>query len=183
MCFTVSENFDKKKAVDIVYLDFAKVFNKVPHKRLALNLETSGITASTLKCVSNGLQDRCQKMTLNYVPLKTTMNIFKFHHAICEKYANELRIDRFAYRQMRSHTYGSHQQEKRIQTRKTPLKMLKRKRVMRLLNPSIPRARNISEYDCLISKMFPEKTGPIKIPMPLKMAVKYQAVLNGSSMT
>ncbi|ESO00801.1 hypothetical protein HELRODRAFT_82506, partial [Helobdella robusta] len=41
---------------DIVYLDFARAFDKVPHKRLALKLEASGITRNTLKWIFNWLQ-------------------------------------------------------------------------------------------------------------------------------
>ncbi|ESO09734.1 hypothetical protein HELRODRAFT_128747, partial [Helobdella robusta] len=50
------------KAVDIVYQDFAKAFDKVQLKRLVLKLETNEITGNTLKWISNWLQDRRQKV-------------------------------------------------------------------------------------------------------------------------
>ncbi len=31
---------DNKEALDVIFLDFAKVFNKVPHKRLLAQLES-----------------------------------------------------------------------------------------------------------------------------------------------
>ena len=36
--------FDESKAVDVIYLDFQKAFDKVPHKRLLSKLNSHGIT-------------------------------------------------------------------------------------------------------------------------------------------
>ena len=38
--------YDESKAVDIVYLDFQKAFDKVPHKRLLKKLQTHGISGN-----------------------------------------------------------------------------------------------------------------------------------------
>ena len=39
----VSNNYGETKVVDIIYLDFQKAFDKVPHKRLLKKLESHGI--------------------------------------------------------------------------------------------------------------------------------------------
>lgn len=42
-CEEIYDKLDEGKAVGIIYLDFAKAFNKLPHSRLAAILETSGV--------------------------------------------------------------------------------------------------------------------------------------------
>jgi len=37
-----------REPVDVVYLDFSKAFDKVPHKRLTKKLQTCGITGQAL---------------------------------------------------------------------------------------------------------------------------------------
>ena len=39
----VYEKLDEGKAADVIYLDFAKAFDKVPHSRLAAKLASCGI--------------------------------------------------------------------------------------------------------------------------------------------
>jgi len=56
------KKMDEGKAVDIVYLDFAKAFDKVPHKRLGKKLEASGIGGNLLKWLKQWLSDRRQKV-------------------------------------------------------------------------------------------------------------------------
>jgi len=56
------KKMDEGKAVDIIYLDFAKAFDKVPHKRLGKKLEASGIGGNLLKWLENWLRDRRQKV-------------------------------------------------------------------------------------------------------------------------
>lgn len=53
---------DEGKAVDVVYLDFAKAFDKVPHRRLAKKLEASGIGGNLLQWIESWLRDRRQKV-------------------------------------------------------------------------------------------------------------------------
>ncbi|MBW6351215.1 reverse transcriptase family protein, partial [Pseudomonas aeruginosa] len=43
--------YDESKAVDIIYLDFQKAFDKVPHKRLLLKLKAHGIQDGVLKWI------------------------------------------------------------------------------------------------------------------------------------
>ena len=45
LCFfeEITKWIDEGSPVDIIYLDFQKVFNKVPHQRLLLKLKAHGI--------------------------------------------------------------------------------------------------------------------------------------------
>ena len=45
---SVTRSVDEGNPVDIVYLDFAKAFDKVPHVRLLKKLEAHGITGPVL---------------------------------------------------------------------------------------------------------------------------------------
>jgi retron-type reverse transcriptase len=61
----VTKEADAGKAVDIVYLDFAKAFDKVPHKRLIAKLSAAGIRGSVLSWISDWLTDRKQKVVIS----------------------------------------------------------------------------------------------------------------------
>ena len=41
--YDILNQYDESKAVDIIYLDFQKAFDKVPHKRLLVKLKSHGI--------------------------------------------------------------------------------------------------------------------------------------------
>ncbi len=56
---------DEGFPVDIIYLDFAKAFDKVPHQRLILKLEAHGITGLISKWVEKWLSNRLQRVVLN----------------------------------------------------------------------------------------------------------------------
>ena len=43
---------DEGNPVDIMYLDFQKAFDKVPHKRLAHSVSANGIDCKVLKWIS-----------------------------------------------------------------------------------------------------------------------------------
>jgi len=51
--------------VDVVFLDFAKAFDKVPHQRLILKLESHGITGKLLSWITNWLTNRKQRVCIN----------------------------------------------------------------------------------------------------------------------
>ncbi len=51
--------------VDIVYLDFAKAFDKVPYERLFRKLEAHGVTGSVLNWIRNWLSSRRQKVCIS----------------------------------------------------------------------------------------------------------------------
>ena len=55
------ENLDEKEQVDMVVLDFAKAFDKVPHKRLMSKLLKYGIRGNTHKWIESFLVNRMGK--------------------------------------------------------------------------------------------------------------------------
>ena len=55
--------------VDIVFLDFAKAFDKVPHKRLISKIRNHGIHGKLLDWISEWLKDRKQKVGIRGVLL------------------------------------------------------------------------------------------------------------------
>ena len=57
--------YDESKAVDIIYLDFQKAFDKVPHKRLLIKLKSHGIKGGVLSWIENWLSDRKQRVVIN----------------------------------------------------------------------------------------------------------------------
>ena len=56
---------DQGHSVDIVYLDFAKAFDKVPHRRLLRKCEGLGIKGNVLGWVREWLRGRRQRVVLN----------------------------------------------------------------------------------------------------------------------
>ena len=66
---TAMENWtreiDDKNDVDVIYLDFAKAFDSVPHKRLLRKLEGYGITGKVLAWIKDFLQGRKQRVIYN----------------------------------------------------------------------------------------------------------------------
>ena len=51
--------------VDVVYLDFAKAFDKVDHNILLHKLKNLGINGKTLRWIQNFLEDRVQRVVVN----------------------------------------------------------------------------------------------------------------------
>ena len=51
--------------VDIIYLDFEKAFDKVPHQRLINQLSKYGITGNVLNWIEDYLKDRTQRVRVN----------------------------------------------------------------------------------------------------------------------
>ena len=58
----IDTNIDKGSPVDIVYLDFAKAFDKVPHTRLMRKIEAAGIGGNIRGWIKEWLADRRQKV-------------------------------------------------------------------------------------------------------------------------
>ena len=56
---------DAVPSVDVVYLDFAKAFDKVPHQRLRKKLEAIGIEGKLLEWIGGWLLDRRQRVAIN----------------------------------------------------------------------------------------------------------------------
>src|SRR5215469_16679454 len=61
----VTEKLDEGIPVDIVYLDFAKAFDKVPHARLLRKVKALGVEGNVLLWLEDWLKDRKQKVGLN----------------------------------------------------------------------------------------------------------------------
>ena len=53
------------KQTDLIIMDFAKVFDKVPHRRLLHKLEYYGIRGSTHKWINSRLSGRTQQVVLD----------------------------------------------------------------------------------------------------------------------
>ena len=62
---SVTQHVDEGSPVDIVYLDFAKAFDKVPYERLFRKLEAHGVTCSVLNWIRNWLSSRRQKVCIS----------------------------------------------------------------------------------------------------------------------
>ena len=58
---------DNKTPVDAVYLDFAKAFDTVPHKRLISKLNGYGIRGNILALIEDFLRNRTQYVCINGV--------------------------------------------------------------------------------------------------------------------
>ena len=60
----VTREIDNGNCVDVLYLDFAKAFDKVPHKRLLSKLEAHGIAGNILRWIDSWLSNRRQKVSV-----------------------------------------------------------------------------------------------------------------------
>ena len=61
----VFDNYDECRSVDIIYLDFQKAFDKVPHKRLLDKVLTHGISGSIHNWIKDWLSNRKQRVVIN----------------------------------------------------------------------------------------------------------------------
>ena len=53
---------DEGSPVDLIYLDFQKAFDKVPHQRLILKLTSPGMGISIINWIGQWLTDRRQSV-------------------------------------------------------------------------------------------------------------------------
>ena len=60
-----TETLDKGGVIDAIYLDFAKAFDSVPHKRLLVKLEAYGIRGKALGWLGDFLHERRQRVSVN----------------------------------------------------------------------------------------------------------------------
>ena len=56
---------DEQKAVDVVFLDFSKAFDTVPHSILLDKLSNCGMSGFTVCWVKNRLKGRAQRVVVN----------------------------------------------------------------------------------------------------------------------
>ena len=61
----ISHLLDLGSPVDIIYLDFQKAFDKVPHERLQIKLQNHCIGGEVLKWIGNWLRNRKQRVVIN----------------------------------------------------------------------------------------------------------------------
>jgi hypothetical protein len=61
----VTKLVDEGSPVDIIYLDFSKAFDKVPHKRLVEKLKAHGIKGKVVNWIEEWLRDRKQRVVVN----------------------------------------------------------------------------------------------------------------------
>ena len=62
---TVISDVDEYKAYDVIYLDFQKAFDTVPHQRLLEKLRAHGIRGNLLTWITNWLSNRQQRVVIN----------------------------------------------------------------------------------------------------------------------
>ena len=67
LCFfeEITKWIDEGLQVDIIYLDFQKAFDKVPHKRLLLKLKAHGIGDGLIDCIEQWLTDTRQRVVVD----------------------------------------------------------------------------------------------------------------------
>ena len=56
---------DDGSPVDIIYLDFQKAFDKVPHQRLISKLKSHGMANSIINWIEQWLKDRRQRVVVD----------------------------------------------------------------------------------------------------------------------
>ena len=61
----VTKRVDEGEAVDVVYLDFSKAFDKISHKKLIQKLKAHGVKGVILDWIEDWLKDRKQRVSVN----------------------------------------------------------------------------------------------------------------------
>ena len=61
----VTQWVDKGSPVDIIYLDFKKAFDKVPHQRLLLTLRAHGVGNGMINWIEKWRIDRRQRVVVD----------------------------------------------------------------------------------------------------------------------
>lgn len=64
VCDKWTEELDNKNNIDVIYLDFQKAFDSVPHKRLIKKLQGYGIEGNILKWIEDFLSQRKQRVVV-----------------------------------------------------------------------------------------------------------------------
>ena len=67
LCFfeEITKWVDEGSPVDVIYLDFQKAFDKVPHQRLVLKLKSHGMGNSIINWIEQWLKDRRQRVVVD----------------------------------------------------------------------------------------------------------------------
>ena len=67
-----TDSLEKDVPVDVLYLDFSKAFDSVPHERLLLKLEAYGIQGKVLQWIRSFLSERKYAVVINGVKSATS---------------------------------------------------------------------------------------------------------------
>ena len=67
LCFfeEITKWVDEGSPVDVIYLDFQKAFDNVPHQRLLLKLKSHGMGNSIINWIEQCLTDRRQRVVVD----------------------------------------------------------------------------------------------------------------------
>ena len=67
LCFLeeITKWVDEGSPVDVIYLDFQKAFDKVPHQRLILKLKSHGMGNSIINWIEQWLTDKRQRVVVD----------------------------------------------------------------------------------------------------------------------
>ena len=60
----ISNYIENNNCVDVIYLDFKKAFDMVPHKRLLLKIQSVGVEVNSLKWISDFFYKRTQSVRI-----------------------------------------------------------------------------------------------------------------------
>ena len=60
----VTNYIDQGYPIDVIYLEFQKTFDMVPHKRLVMKIDALCITGEVFKWIEDWLKDREQRVVL-----------------------------------------------------------------------------------------------------------------------
>ena len=69
---TMFETYDRTRAIDVIFLDFKKAFDKVPHVSLMSKARALEIGGSLVRWIEACLLDRRQRVLVNGVPSEWT---------------------------------------------------------------------------------------------------------------
>ena len=69
----ITQALDRGEDVDVIYLDFAKAFDKVPHQRLLQKLSAYGIMGKVYNWIKGVLSYRKQRVVINGITLNGEM--------------------------------------------------------------------------------------------------------------
>ena len=61
----ITKHLDKGHSVEMIYLDFQKAFDSIPHQRLIQKLTLIGLQGNVLKWIKSFISDRTQQVVLN----------------------------------------------------------------------------------------------------------------------
>ena len=83
---------DDGSPVDVIYLDFQKAFDKVPHQRLILKLKSHGMGNSIINWIEQWLTDRRQRVVIQSITFEASDRSRSLPLALIHILASELSL-------------------------------------------------------------------------------------------